>query len=82
MRPVFKEREEETRITLPMVTRTLHNPIESLDRAAQHMRTPTEGTYDSIHLADFACRIAANVEPLGLEGSPLHRRFERLLESL
>lgn len=81
MRPFLKERETEAHIALPTVTRTLHNPIESLDRAAQHLRTPAEGTYSAPHEADFACRIAANVDRFGLEGSPLHRRLERLLEA-
>lgn len=82
MGPVFKERETETRTILPAITRTIHNPVDSLGRVAEHMRTRSEGAYASAQQADFALRIAANLEPLGLEGNPLPRRFARLLDSL
>lgn len=82
MGPTFRERETETRTLLPAITRTIHNPIESLGRTAEHMRIPVEGTYRKSSEADFALRISLNLEPLGLESNPLPRRFARLLESL
>jgi hypothetical protein len=82
MGPVLRERETETRTLLPAITRTIHNPIDSLGRTAEHMRTRTEGTYGTPQQADFALRVAANIEPLGLEANPLPRRFAKLLETL
>ncbi len=79
---VLRERETETRTLLPAITRTIHNPIDSLGRAAEHMRSRAEGAYGSPHQADFALRIASNLEPLALEANPLPRRFSRLLEAL
>jgi hypothetical protein len=82
MGPVLRERETETRTLLPAITRTIHNPIDSLGRTAEHMRTRSEGAYRNPHQADFALRVAANIENLGLEANPLPRRFARLIESL
>lgn len=82
MGPVLRERETETRTLLPAITRTIHNPIDSLGRTAEHMRTSPEGAYRTSHQADFALRVVANIESLGLEANPLPRRFAKLLEAL
>lgn len=82
MGPLLREREIETRTLLPAITRTIHNPIDSLGRTAEHIRTRAEGAYGSPHQADFALRIASNLETLGLEANPLPRRFAKLIESL
>jgi hypothetical protein len=79
---IQRERETETRTLLPAITRTIHNPIDSLGRAAEHMRIPCEGSYANSHQADFALRVAANLDSLGLAANPLPRRFAKLIEAL
>ncbi len=78
---LFRERETQDRITLPVITPSMHNPIESMGRIASHLRISPEGTYRSASDADFACRVSTNLSQLGLERS-LPSRFSRLLETL
>ncbi|MBU0528077.1 MAG: hypothetical protein ABH983_06125 [Candidatus Micrarchaeota archaeon] len=78
---LFKERESQEQITLPVITPSMHNPIESMGRIASHLRLSPEGTYRRPSDADFACRISSNVSSLRIESS-LPLRFSRLLESL
>jgi len=78
---LFKEQESQDRITLPVITPSMYNPIESMSRIASHLRLSPEGTYLRPSDADFACRVSSNLSQLGLERS-LPSRFSRLLETL
>ncbi len=92
MTETFRERvapkQAETQLpTIRREERELHGVLDSLGRAARHVRTPAESTRTggakAMARADLDMRVARNVSELRLDGStPLHSRFLRLLESI
>lgn len=93
MAETFRQRETakppETRLvpTIRRERRELHGPLDTLSRGAVNLRIPSEqtrpGGAKAVARSDMDMRIVRNVSGLRLEGStPLHARFQRLIESI